>query len=60
MEWTKVILAIIALLAAGFTFKFISNKKSKNNSFFKIVSQKNNTAKGDIVAGDKISKHKNK
>lgn len=60
MDWTKIILGVLALFAAGLTFKIISRKISKRSSSFKIVSQKNNIAQGDIVAGDKISKHNNK
>lgn len=45
---------IAAIIAAGFTFKFIiSNKKVDNSQTIK-VNQKNNHAGGDIVGGNKI------
>jgi hypothetical protein len=45
----KVLLAIIAVVAAGITIRIVKKTKSRTS----IVSQKGNTAGGDIVAGDK-------
>lgn len=55
MEWSNIsaiVLGIIGVLAAGFTIKTIISNRSKKNTNVRIVSQKNNTAGGDIVAGD--------
>lgn len=55
MEWSNIsaiVLGIIGVLAAGFTIKTIILNRSKKNTNVRIVSQKNNTAGGDIVAGD--------
>lgn len=55
MEWSSIsaiILAVIGVLATGFTIKTIISNRSKRNTNVRIVSQKNNTAGGDIVAGD--------
>lgn len=51
MDWNQIILALIAILATGFVIKIVITKKT---SIRKIV-QNNNTAQGDIVAGDKTT-----
>jgi hypothetical protein len=56
MDWTQIILALIAILATGFAIKIAI---TKNTSIRKVV-QNNNTAKGDIVAGDKTTNNINK
>lgn len=47
----KILAAVAAIFAAGFTVKTVVSKRSSTKSEFKVVSQKNNTAGGDIVAG---------
>lgn len=56
MDWTRIILALIAIFAAGIVIKKVI---TKNTSIQKVV-QKNNTAQGDIVAGDKTTSNINK
>ena len=56
MDWTKIMLAIIALFVVGAVIKVVI---TKNSSTRKVV-QKNNTAQGDIVAGDKTTNNINK
>lgn len=56
MDWTKIILALIAILAVGVVIKVVI---TKNSSTRKVV-QKNNYAQGDIVAGDKTTNNINK
>lgn len=51
MDWTKITLALIALLAAGLAVRIVI----KSNSSSKKIVQKNNTVKGDIVGRDKIT-----
>ena len=56
MDWTKIILAIIAIFAVGIVVKVVIT----NNSSTRKVVQKNNYAQGDIVAGDKTTNSINK
>lgn len=62
MDVTKIVLALIAAVAAalagGFVWKWTVTNTAKKKSNVRIVSQKNNTAGGDIVAGDKVTKVK--
>lgn len=55
MEWSTigtVIAAIVGAIAGGLAIKtMIFNRQSKKTDI-RIVSQKNNLASGDIVAGD--------
>lgn len=56
MDSTKVVLAVIGTLgvifAAGTVWRWTSINRSRKASVFKVVSQKNNIAGGDIVAGN--------
>ena len=54
-KWGGGILA--AAIAGGFVFKRVTTRRSANS--VRIVSQKNNTAGGDIVAGNSIKKSDN-
>ena len=56
MDWTKIILAIIAIFATGFAIKKVI---TKNTSIRKVVQNKNKV-QGDIVAGDKTTNNINK
>lgn len=48
----KVILVVGAALAAGFSIKVVMSRRNSSKKDLRFVSQKNNTAGGDIVAGD--------
>ncbi|MDI1308628.1 MAG: hypothetical protein PSV17_04240 [Methylotenera sp.] len=62
MNWSNIIVAILEILAAlvvtGLSIKFIVKRSSNNKSKTSFVSQKNNIAFGDIVAGNKTTKIK--
>lgn len=48
----KILAAVAAIFAAGVTVKTVVSRRSSTKSELKFVSQKNNTAGGDIVAGN--------
>lgn len=58
MNWSEitmaVIAAIVAIVTGGIAIKKITNSNSREKKSTRIVSQKNNIAQGDIVAGDSI------
>ncbi|MBH8557909.1 hypothetical protein [Hymenobacter negativus] len=51
---TKILLAVVALLAAGavITFKVIQNRNTHNSGRINDVTQKNIRAGGDVAGGD--------
>jgi len=61
MDWNQILLAVIAAIAAlittGAALKFVFKRKTTNRKSIHIVSQKNNTAHGDIIAGDSVKNH---
>jgi hypothetical protein len=58
MNWSEIILAVIAAIVAivsgGIVIKSVSKNRSINKKSTRIVSQKNNVAQGDIIAGDSV------
>lgn len=50
--------AIAAILAAGYAVKVVITRKTSNKTDVKFTSQRNNSAGGDIIAGNstKINK----
>jgi preprotein translocase subunit YajC len=50
---TKILLAVIALIAAGIIIKISINRKNK-----KVKQSHNKVTNGDIVAGDKVGGNK--
>lgn len=59
MDWLEIAKVVGAVIAAvvggGLVLKKISKRNSRSD--IRIVSQKNNTAGGDIVAGDSSKKN---
>lgn len=57
MDWLQigkwVVAAIAALAAVGFVIKFSINRRSRSTVTTQNVTQSNNRAGGDIVAGNK-------
>ncbi|MNV87044.1 hypothetical protein D3C71_1811340 [compost metagenome] len=53
MDWWTHVVAFVAGLGAGWTLKVIISSRSSRTSRTTFVSQRDNEAKGDIVAGDK-------
>jgi hypothetical protein len=49
MDWTRIILAIIAFLGTGLAINLVLKISSKT------ITQNNNNVKGDIVAGNKVT-----
>lgn len=56
MDWQLILLAVIgtagAIIGGGFVWRKVVRKTQNHTSSIRIVSQKNNKTKGDIVAGD--------
>ena len=55
MEWSTIgtlVAALAGLIAGGFVIKAVVSSRSSRRTETRIVSQKNNQAGGDIVAGD--------
>lgn len=52
MEWLSHLASFIAGLAAGYTIKVVISRKSTKNTSASFVSQRGNSAGGDIVAGN--------
>lgn len=53
MDWLSHIATFIAGLGTGWTLKVVFSSRTDNSRRASIVSQKDNHAGGDIVAGDK-------
>lgn len=47
------LLAVVGVLAAGYTIKTVITHRSSRKSSIRVTSQKANVAGGDIVGGDK-------
>lgn len=60
MDWFEIVMwaagVIAAIIAAGLVIKLTITRKSSSDSSVRIVSQKNNQAGGDIIAGDSVKK----
>lgn len=52
----KILAAIAVVFAAGFTLKIAIGQRKSSKNDVRFVSQKNNVAGGDIVAGDSTKK----
>lgn len=48
----KIIAAIASIFAAGYVIKVVISNRQSTKTDVRFVSQKNNVAGGDIVAGD--------
>lgn len=61
MDWSNILITageiIAALIAAGFVLKLVFKFRSDQKSSLNFISQKNNSAGGDIVAGNKSTKN---
>ena len=61
MNWSEITLAVIAAIVAivsgGIVIKKITNNNSSEKKSTRIVSQKDNIAQGDIIAGDSVKKN---
>jgi len=56
-DFVKIILAIIAVIASGFTIRFFIKRNSDNHSNKNVII-KNNKVKGDLAGRDIIKKTK--
>lgn len=56
MEWLTHVLAFLAGLGAGWTLKVVITTRQSIARRTSVTSQKNNSAGGDVVAGDKNSR----
>lgn len=54
--WKWVAGAVAALVTGGVVFKLTSSSRSSKDSSVRVVTQNNNRAGGDIIAGDSIKK----
>ncbi|MDF3081480.1 hypothetical protein [Burkholderia sola] len=54
-KWVGVVIA--AAVAAGLVIKLSVSLRRSSKSSVRIVSQKNNRAGGDIIAGDSVKKN---
>lgn len=58
MNWSEITLAIIAAVVAivsgGIAIRKITNNNSNEKKSTRLISQKNNIARGDIIAGDSV------
>jgi hypothetical protein len=61
MDWStvgKVLLALVAAIAGGLVIKVAVSRRTSRRTEIRFVSQKNNVAGGDIVAGDSTKEQK--
>ena len=60
MDWTKIILAIVAVIgtvvASGAIIKMRNSRNSRKTTRIHKVNQKNIEAGGDVIGGNKITK----
>lgn len=54
-KWVGVVIA--AAVAAGLVIKLTISHRRSSKSSVRVVSQKNNRAGGDIIAGDSVKKN---
>ncbi|WP_143135416.1 hypothetical protein [Burkholderia ubonensis] len=54
-KWVGVVIA--AAVAAGLVVKLTISLRRSSKSSFRVVSQKNNRAGGDIIAGNSVKKN---